>query len=666
MHTLWTRVAQTRGTCACPQCVHSVHGLGRRATASATQRIPKYLTSSTLFYSGVFAAAATWDAGAKKQRREQWDRAIADVKHELGRARDNVARGSHDARPEDDAHTAPATTPLTPDAFDDIAPQKGRLLWPTNAGPELMVHRLPPESIYATGDRKSRSELRRWSPKKLETVMLSVDAIQLQIFIELQANRTRSGRQAASAAVPVEYRDKMFLPIPELKGSLYGKMEDLDRITETDPDLTGWRRSPEDVPLSSYHQDDNGMFHDTARQLNSCLQDLFRKQGHQTATVPALLAKIAYNLSISSAPPNIETYNTLLLGLSEVKKYQLVDRVIGSMRRTHMRPNEVTNAAVLNHFTTTNNAADFVTRVELMRGKYCGLALARPDIHINEAGAARLRRVEREGKEDKVIQLPYPTPNVFGALIRGVLRFSGFDTALSICKGMGHEGWGLCLSGLTPLLEHCADYGDWTSGLAIWGQIQALRLRSLQRHAEQRGESEKVPMTAFAAMVRLCSKAGQKGVFEEIWAQALRAHEGAARKLVELVKVQNEAAARAWADRPAAALVAGEQSNNPVEDVVDDAVVNVNSPRGSAVAHDQDARPVNVMREVQMSQASTASDKSARREPAKSVTTRSTTASEAAPSIPPVLLQEQLDGLLPAGLELEDYELRERPMSMYG
>ncbi|TKA41983.1 hypothetical protein B0A54_06664 [Friedmanniomyces endolithicus] len=526
-----------------------------------------------------------------------------------------------------------------------------------------MVHRLPPESIYATGDRKSRSELRRWSPKKLETVMLSVDAIQLQIFIELQANRTRSGRQAASAAVPIEYRDKMFLPIPELKVFLYGKMADLDRITETDPDLTGWRRSPEDVPLSSYHQDDNGMFHDTARQLNSCLQDLFRKQGHQTATVPALLAKIAYNLSISSAPPNIETYNTLLLGLSEVKKYQLVDRVIGSMRRTHMRPNEVTNAAVLNHFTTTNNAADFVTRVELMRGKYCGLALARPNIHINEAGAARLRRVEREGKEDKVIQLPYPTPNVFCALIRGVLKFSGFDTALSICKGMGHEGWGLCLSGLTPLLEHCADYGDWTSGLAIWGQIQALRLRSLQRHAERRGESEKVPMTAFAAMVRLCSKAGQKGVFEEIWAQALRAHEGSARKLVELVKVQNEAAARAWADRPAAASLEGEQSNKRVGNAVEDAVVDASVSKSLSVAHDEIVTPVSVLREVETSQASPAPDMSARHDP---VEHRITTSSSATPPRPPVLLREQLDGLLPAGLELEDYELRERPMSMYG
>ncbi|KAK0853989.1 hypothetical protein LTR03_002617 [Friedmanniomyces endolithicus] len=666
MHTLWTRVAQTRGTCACPQCVHSVHGLGRRATASATQRIPKYLTSSTLFYSGVFAAAATWDAGAKKQRREQWDRAIADVKQELGRAREDVALGSQDAFAMDDAHRATTTAPPTPDVFEDIARQKGRSLWPTNTGPELMVHRLPPESIYATGDRKSRSELRRWSPKKLETVMLSVDAIQLQIFIELQGNRTRNGRQAASAAVPIEYRDKMFLPIPELKIFLYGKMEDLDRITETDPDLTGWRRSPSDVPLSSYHQDDNGMFHDTARQLNSCLLDLFRKQGHQTATVPALLAKIAYNLSISSAPPNIETYNTLLLGLSDVKKYQLVDRVIGSMRRTHMRPNEVTNAAVLNHFTTTNNAAEFVTRVELMRGKYCGLALARPDIHINEAGAARLGRVEREAKEDKVIQLPYPTPNVFDALIRGVLKFSGFDTALSICKGMGHEGWGLCLSGLTPLLEHCADYGDWTSGRAIWGQIQALRLRSLQRHAERRGESEKVPMTAFAAMVRLCSKAGQKGVFEEIWAQALRAHEGSARKLVELVKAQNEAAGRAWADRPAATLVEAEQSNKPGRDVIDRAVGDASALKSPAVAHDQDVTPVNVLREVQTSQASSAPDNSARHDPIKQRTTTASTAGPAASSRTPVLLREQLDGLLPAGLELEDYELRERPMSMYG
>ncbi|TKA75978.1 hypothetical protein B0A55_00693 [Friedmanniomyces simplex] len=660
MQTLWSRVAQTRGTCCCPQCIHSVHGVGRRATASATQRIPKYLTSSTLFYSGVFAAAATWDAGAKKQRREEWDRAIADVKLELGQAAEDGAR---DRRDED--RTTEATIPYAPDVFEDVAPLKRRSRWPTNTGPELKIHRLPPESIYATGERKTRSELRRWSPKKLETVMLSVDAMQLQIFIEMQGDNNRKMRQAASAAVPIEYRDKMFLSVPELKAALFCKLEDVTRISAADPGLSGWKRSPDDVPLSSYRQDDHGTFHDTARQLNSCLQDLFRRRRHETNSSPSLLAKIAYNLSISSAPPNIDTYNTLLLGLSEVKQYRVIDRVIWSLRRTHVRPNEVTNAAVLSHLTATDNTAGFVRWVELMRGKHNGLALARPDIHINEAGAGRLLRVKREDKEDKVIQLPYPTPNVFGALIKGVLKFSGFDTALGICEGMGHEGWGLCLSGLTPLLTHCADNGDWDSGLAIWGQIQALKSRSLQRYAKQRSEVEKVPLEAFAAMVRLCSKAGQRGVFEDVWAQAMRADVQAARALVRLVKAQNEAAARAWDDRPIAGSIGDHQQSDDRVDgagTIDHAAVEFDAPDVRSPNDErEEMKAGSVLRELRTLQTSTARDE--RRPPRQQQTP--VTSQNTSPK-PTVLLREELDGLLPASHELEDYEMRERPMTMYG
>jgi len=81
------------------------------------------------------------------------------------------------------------------------------------------------------------------------------------------------------------------------------------------------------------------------------------------------------------------------------------------------------------------------------------------------------------------------------------------------------------------------------------------------------------------------------------------------------------------------------------------------------VVHDQVVSPVSVLREVRTSQASAAPDETAQHAP---VEQKITTASSATPSRPTVLLREQLDGLLPAGLELEDYELRERPMSMYG
>lgn len=84
MQTLWSRLAtRTRVSCGCPSCLSHTAGVARRPITAAGKR-PNYAYSSTLFYSGIFAAAATTDAVVKQKRRERWDRAIAEVKQEIG------------------------------------------------------------------------------------------------------------------------------------------------------------------------------------------------------------------------------------------------------------------------------------------------------------------------------------------------------------------------------------------------------------------------------------------------------------------------------------------------------------------------------------------------------------------------------------------------------
>ena len=567
MQTVWSRIAQTRGTCCCPQCLHSgTAGLSRRATGSATRRAPRFLTSSTLWYSGIFATAATFDAGVKQQRREQWDKAIAEVKQELGQPAEKVTQDAKmelDAKPPSGREHALDALAEVADVFSEVEPYRRRAFWPANTGPPLQVHRLPPESIYATDVRREQAALRRWSPKKLEAVMLSIDALQLKIFHQLALQSGSDWRTEASGAIPVNYRDQMFMSAEELFAAFDSKSKDLARLKRSDPELNGWQRSEQDMPLCSYSQDDQGLFHGTTRELNKSLQALFKQHAASTITTPALLAKVAYNLSISAAPPNVHTYNTLLLGFSKSQQPTLVGSTIHSLRRTSMRPNEVTNSAILNHYTVQDDAEGFIKWIKLMRGKNGGLALARPDIRINEAGAGRLVRDEERGRPDRVIQLPYPTPNVFSAIIRGMLKFSGFDTALGICERMGQEGWGLCMSGLTPLLKDCARHGDWVSGLAVWDQIQALKKKSTRRQGKTL-VSEVVGLDAYAAMLRLCSRTGQRDKFESVWQQACRAHRGRAGVLKEIVEYQQA--------RPNAAVAAQSElwedlaGNTPGED----------------------------------------------------------------------------------------------------
>ena len=145
MQTLWTRIAQSGGgagsACKCPQCLSFAGGPTKRVGSAAARRPQKYLTSSTLWYSGIFAAAATLDASVKLQRRERWDRAIAEVKKELGKEEtagavkeDQVKGGAV----EDEADVLYSLGALE-EALGGVGSSFKTQRWPANTGPQAPI-----------------------------------------------------------------------------------------------------------------------------------------------------------------------------------------------------------------------------------------------------------------------------------------------------------------------------------------------------------------------------------------------------------------------------------------------------------------------------------------------------------------------------------------------
>lgn len=644
MQTIWSRIAQGSGAgsaCKCPQCLTFANGLTRRVGAGAARRTPKYMTSSTLWYSGIFAAAATIDAGVKIRRSEKWDRAIAEVREELGKE-DNVESLEEKLMAKEvveEEQTVLHSPDLLEKAFEELESTFKRPRWPANTGPPLQTLNVAPESIYATRARRAKGDVRKWTPKKIETISLSVDLLQIRIMIAL-INGGMS--EEAALAVPDDYARNLLRTRDGLHAHKTTLKYDLGRIREADSMLEGYQRTSAHLPLnvfstSAMEADEEGYHAVPApRELNITLQSLLKQHKRRTISTPTLLARISYNLSVSRQPPNLDTFNTLLVGLSAAEQPHIVTMVIRSLRQCNMRPNETSIAAILNHYTATDDADSFVHYVETMRGKHLGLSLARPDIQITAACNGRL--VLKEGDPTKVIQLPYPTPKVFAALISGVTKFGGFDTALGVCKNMGEEGWGLCMSGLAPLLQDCADRRDWEAGMSVWEQVRALKAKSEYHSSSQQRGPERVPMRVYAAMLRLCLGNGEKAMYEEVWNEATKAHRANAMAIARMVKDQMGLESQPTADESA-----------PTGSV-DETVQTAQTPTIAAEA-DVDAFGVagiypssSILHEL----------RAARRSPLHRPTQR------------PELLREHLHGSLPANEELEEYEITERPMFLSG
>lgn len=543
MQTIWTRVAQVRATCHCPQCLPSTSAVARRATATATRRAPRFWTSSTVWYSGIFAVAATLDLGVKQQRRDQWNQAIADVKQDLARTDDvDANREFLDSLEQETVASQEMRENL------DSSPLRPRMPeWPASLGQGRWESKLPPQSIYTDNRKKTKHLLDRWHPKKMERVQLSIDALQLGFFMELHRH---GWHEEAAEAVPAWYAEHILQPLVVTRNISKQKHMDLDAVFRMkgkysfggedeqagNTEFASWERSMGDVPLCNYVQDELGDFHNTAYDLNDSLRDLFNLGRRRVLSQPAVLAKVYHNLSVSSAPPNIDTYNTLIVGLSDIGTRRLVEDCIDSLQCAKMRHNEVSLASILNYYTLTGNDVKFQYWVQMMHGHWGGLALAQPGVKINESSQGRLLLRKEDGV--KVVQRPSPTPMVFNALINGVIKFSGFETALSVCEAARAEGWGLCINGLHTLLKDCSRRRDWDAGLATWTQIQALRTITEKNFEAGRWKAPAIDLPTFASMLQLCTRCNNRTAFQETMEQAIAMHPKSAKDLIRMVRLE--------------------------------------------------------------------------------------------------------------------------------
>nr|OQO19646.1 hypothetical protein B0A51_13557 [Rachicladosporium sp. CCFEE 5018] len=691
MQTIWSRIAQVRVGCRCPHCLPSTSGVTRRAGTTAANGAPRYLTSSTLWYSGIFAAAATLDAGRKVQRREKWDSAIADVKQELaveGRVELGVPveeTAQQDDRIEHDM-LAQATTDYLGDhdmlASDDAENDARPPRWPINTGPPLQRHNLAPESIFASPTRRSQNDKRAWSAKKVEIIGISIDLLQLRTLLTLH---DLGYLEQALVTVPVNYAKHLTsygsataLRIRELQ-------DDLRAVWKCAPSLEGYKRSDSRVPLNSLGGvPGQGRTYEPPSDLNRSLETVFRQHKRYHISTVELLAKMSYTLSQTTSPPNLDTYNTLLLGMSHVNLPEVSRYIITSLTLSQLRPNEVTISAILDNYTKHDDSPGFLRYVEKMRGKHNGLSLARPDIKITDAGKSRLR--PKEGEPDKIIQLPYPTPRVMSSLISGLLHFAGFDTALGLCKSFSQEGWGICMAGLSSLLRDCAARNDWAAGKSVWEQSQGL---AAQSRAQRREEQEKIPLNAFSAMLRLCLGSGEQRIYEQVWGIAVNDHGIEGQKLRGVVNSglkraeSGSGAVRGMLEvkgKAAKASIASTMPNDAHSTSLGDLDPPITTRKykpfhqaeeASAILDELTESPTSpppsdpIAPEIKAYYTPTVPQmEGAISTPAREVPSHIRRSTEPSAAPPMTVTMEQLHGTMPWGLELYEYELAERPMDL--
>ena len=520
MQTLWTRAAQARCLCNCSAC-SSVNGtIARRAATATSRRRLGRPDVFTVFSSTLAFSAALMDSARKEARNRQWEKVIGETKAEVEATElDQERRLASLMSANGDEHSSlkilRCPTRLTrwcdvlswaasmheereADGFQDWRGVPLGLLQAlsTSQLQELLYNKSLLYRFYG-GDNCANliagPPTEDLSTKKLRTQEWSI--LKLVIRILSHCPTEPNGKAASTKAIrsTLSWDRETWRHILED----ISKRLSMLKAEGHHSDLYSTFPSPE-YPRYEYSPGENSeelkMFNSTI--LQSLLQGV-------TSNSTTKLSIICEKLLLLRIAPDTHTYNLLLVRFCQLGEESLVYAVLESMRETHVRPNEITNATMLRFFTATNNSAGFQWYVNLMNGYMQGLAMADPDRDIHPIARARYRWFGRDKR--KIAEKARMNEDVYTALIVGAIRLLGRDQAILYYKQMIHEGWMPTVEILTAVLQDCHDVADFVSGWSVFEMLWKLKMTC-----------DGVAQAAYDCIERLCQCCGEDKPYEYI------------------------------------------------------------------------------------------------------------------------------------------------------
>jgi hypothetical protein len=591
MLALWSRAVRTQGTCRCISCISNSSAVSSQGGAVTLRGAWALGTpTSTFVYTGVFAAGLAYDAKSKRKRNEQWEAAFTHLREGLDQTstqehsriveveanevtvddddfpptqnpleeglnwakvyrvagtelEDNVVAGLRDGVVSSEQpynmdleHLSESLWQLLP--YDSRFPSAPTMEWLANTGPNPTRFHLPPQSLWAPENVRWTAMRTRQVWKKLTMQELSVGALIYSLLGHTNVPQLPDDVLASLSphirqVIQMDKQQRLRCQSEVLDGM--ERLANVDVKISKDVALALAKLHTVDIAIPKYFQDSDGDFHFICSQMNSALKNIIDEKPYDEHALAVATAKICHNLLVSSAAPDVQTINLLVSGFGRWKQPKLVDAVITAFTSCKIRPNEITCAAVLNHYIQNNRPDCFSLFVARMRGVRNALMLARRDVTINEAAQGRLIRV----KEDKVYQKVYPTPMVFNTLMLGVLRFAGFDRAMEVYMDMKEDRWGMDVFGLGHFLEDCIQRANWEGGLFIWEEIDSIKTGVKKEHMSK----------AYAQMLSLCSVTSKTVAFNHILNEVVRRGFDPKRILSSAAGTTKQADKTKWAPR---------------------------------------------------------------------------------------------------------------------
>ncbi|KAH7153197.1 hypothetical protein EDB81DRAFT_449648 [Dactylonectria macrodidyma] len=459
MQSLWSRAGQAhRG--GCRVCDSAIAALGRRVTTAATRpRKPTFAEVFTACYSTMFASAAVVDAIRKEDRRQDLDRQLEDARRELAEAQmmrvmetKRISASLDVEQPELTDHQMEELWASLKDIYTN-RPFMKDVLQPIALSESELLARLHEEHYH----KPSRALMRSLRRTDYTTLELAIIAEETDPNIERRSPKTEGQLQQDSRTV-VKLVSRLCKRVQSMDPSLPSPSYDEARTL-----ASMWTQT------FTYPSMDPQLAERSRVLLNKQLRDIINSP---KLGLKEIVGRVCYNILVAPHPPDMHTYNTLIVAFDKRKYYKLAEDVAHSFFfKRRLLPTPSTFVALANHYRLSNQHWKFLRTIACITGldTLSGCKLGRRRVkEVDELRAGKEWWIGKgmtrtDGWVYKNLPLDRP---LLEALIKGLLHISLFEQAATLFVSCMNANVSLDRKIFKQLLDECILALDW--GAAVY------------------------------------------------------------------------------------------------------------------------------------------------------------------------------------------------------